>query len=74
MKESIEVWRWLPLVQLSGFGAPPPAPRRLRHWAGQNLARIVQGIAEAIHKEVEQVAVATNAAIDAKQKLANSTE
>jgi hypothetical protein len=73
-EELIQMWRWLPLVQLSGFGAPPLAPRRLRLWAGQNLARIVQEIAEAVHKEAEHVAIATNTAINVKHKLTNSTE
>ena len=72
--EPIEIWTWLPLVQLSGFGAPPLAPRRLRLWAGQNLARIVQQIAEAVHTQAEHVAVATNAAVDVTRKLPNSTE
>jgi hypothetical protein len=71
-EELVEMWTWLPLIQLSGFGAPPLAPRRLRLWAGKNLARIVQEIAEAIHEQAEQVAVASDPAMEVKRKLANS--
>lgn len=56
----VDVYKWLPLVPLSGFGAPRLASRRLRVWAGQNLSQLVSLLAEAMTKELREVAAAAS--------------
>lgn len=61
----VDVYVWLPLVPLSGFGAPRLASRRLRVWAGQNLPVLISLLANRMASETEQVMAAADHAQEA---------
>ncbi len=62
----VQVFNWVPLVPLAGPGAPRPASRRLRLWAGQNLPYLIGLLTGAMAEEVQKVAAVAKHAQKAK--------